>query len=139
MIDKLTVTFILGGQEILESEMHRDDKRHDDRIVLHELKALLQDVHTQQGRILRNQETIMTAISDYAAANKTAFAAIATSLDGVEGDLQTLADKITEMNNNPGPISPADQILLDESQALATALVARVAAIDAKNPPVPAA
>lgn len=138
MINELTVTFKFETAAIRESEMGQNFY-HEDRSVLHELMALLKDVHHHQGRILRNQEKIMTAISDYAAKVKASFTTIGNSLDAIEDDIKTLADKITEMQNNPGPITAADQTLLDEAEVLANGLVARVGAIDAQHPPVPTA
>lgn len=99
------------------------------------IKDRLADHHRHLLEILKNQERIMTAVSDYAAKVKASFTTISAALDGISGDLQRLADKITEMQNNPGPISTEDQALLDEAQAIADGLVTRVSEIDAKNPP----
>lgn len=113
---------------------------HHLRVIEDHLRVIedkLADHHRHLLTIQKNQEKIMTAISDYAAKVKESFATISAGLDGIVGDLQTLNDKITQLQNNPGPITPADQALLDEAQALSASLATRVSAIDAQTPPTP--
>lgn len=82
----------------------------------------------------------MTAISDSVAAQKAAFATIKTELGVLATKLQTLDDKITQLQNNPGPISDADQALLNEAQALSSGLAADVTALaERTEPPAPPA
>lgn len=57
------------------------------------------------------------------------------AVDGIATDIKTLNDKITELQNSPGTITPADQKLLDDIQARTQALVARVTALDDLTPP----
>lgn len=111
--------------------------RHEERL-LHELKALLVGVDQKLGHVLCNQERIMSAISDYATKVKTDFATIRTELGVLATKLQTLDDKIDQLQNTPGPISPADQALLDEAQTLSSGLAADVTALaERTEPPAP--
>ncbi len=62
-------------------------------------------------------------------------AALATSLTGVTGDVKTLNDKITALQNSAGTITPEDQALLDAADTAgstaADKLDAAVAALKA--------
>lgn len=83
-------------------------------------------------------ERLMSAISDYAAKVKQSFTAISAGLDGITGDLVTLNDKITALQNSPGQVTPEDQALLNEVQTLASGLADRVKALDDQTaPPAP--
>jgi hypothetical protein len=79
--------------------------------------------------------SIMSAVSEYAAAQKAFNAQLHEALDGIHADVEALKAKIDQLQNNPGPISPADQALLDELQSEAAALVARTRAVDDLTPP----
>lgn len=92
---------------------------------------VIRHLHNLEQKVDR----IMTAISDYHARVKTAFNTISAGLDGISGDIQTLNDKITQLQNNPGPISPEDQALLDEIQGLADNVASRVSALDDQTAP----
>src|SRR6185369_5237687 len=81
---------------------------------------------------LREMEhKIMSAISDFAA-KQTAFNdrqdAAVTDL---QGDVQVLNDKITELQNSNGQITPEDQKLLDDITARADAITTKLEALDA--------
>ena len=94
---------------------------------------------------------IMSVISDFAAKqaafNKRqgdAVDAAVASVTGLSTDIQALADKITELQNSPGAITPEDQALLNEAETQGDALAAKVealsnslSALDALNPPAP--
>lgn len=94
---------------------------------------------------------LMTQVAAFAAAQAafntqldTAVNAMGASVAGITGDLQTLNDKITALQNSSGSITPEDQALLDELQAQGAALAAKVqaaadalAALDALTPPTP--
>ena len=85
------------------------------------------------------QEKLMSAISDYVTKVEADYAAISTGLDSLATGIANLDALITQLQNNPGPISPVDQGLLDEAQAQSTALVAKVASISTDPPAKPAA
>ena len=80
--------------------------------------------------------TIMSKISEYTDAVNAKFDAmgesvdaLTTALEGVSSDVAQLKATIEEQNNNPGPISPEDQALLDSSQEQAGALVNKLKAV----------
>jgi len=84
------------------------------------------------------EKRIMSAISDYAAKVNASFDAIEagvmaanTSLTGLVDDVAYLKEVIDKLQNNPGPISPEDQALLDSAQARTDALGTRVEAFRA--------
>ena len=93
----------------------------------------------------------MSAIADFAAKQKAfndrqgaAVDAAVTSITAIQGDLKTLNDKITELQNSPGAITPEDQALLDQldaqGEAVSTKVEAAAAALsnlDAMTPPAP--
>lgn len=79
----------------------------------------------------------MSAVSDYVAKQKEYNTRVGAAIDGIVTDIQALADKITELQNTPPVLDPADQALLDEADAMASAMVTRVEALDAQNPPTP--
>jgi len=100
---------------------------------------------------LRETENkIMSAISDFAA-KQTAFnkrqsdavdAAVA-SVGGLSTDIQALTDKITELQNSAGQVTPEDQALINDLETAGDAVAAKVetlsnalSALDALNPPV---
>ena len=80
---------------------------------------------------------IMSAISDFAV-KQTAFNdRINNAIAGLVGDVQLLNDKITELQNSQGQITPGDQTLLDELQVAGNVLADKLEALDNLTPPVP--
>lgn len=77
----------------------------------------------------------MTAISDYAAKVQTFQNQVSTALDDIKTEIQALNDKITQLQNSSGTITPEDQALLDAAQAQSQALVQKAQALDSINPP----
>jgi peptidoglycan hydrolase CwlO-like protein len=77
----------------------------------------------------------MSAISDFAATVNQQFTDIGTSVDGLTADVAQLKAKIDELQNNPGPISPADQALLDDIQNKANAVSQKLKALDDATAP----
>lgn len=76
------------------------------------------------------KDIIMASIAEYSAAVNASFDQISTSVDGVAADVTALKKKIDELQNSPGGITPADQALLDDIQAKAGALAAKVKTLD---------
>ena len=96
------------------------------------------------------KDEIMSVISEFAA-KQTAFNnrqgsaidSLVASVAGVTGDVKALNDKITELQNSQGGVTPEDQALIDGLQSQGDALATRLesvstalAAIDAATPPV---
>lgn len=103
------------------------------------------------NRIAQAEDNIMSALTDFLAKQKafndrqsTAIDSTVASITGLTGDIQTLNDKITELQNSQGGVTPEDQVLIDELQtqgeavaAKAEALATALAALDAQTPPAP--
>lgn len=88
-------------------------------------------------RILELQESIMSAISEFAAKQNAHNEKINTAVTGLQDDVQTLNDKIAELQATQGAITPEDQALLDEIEAASGAVAAKLEALDALTPPKP--
>lgn len=86
-------------------------------------------------RILKKLEDIMSAISDFATKMNEHNTKVDAAVDGLTADIKTLNDKITELQNSAGTISPEDQAILDELEARGAAVSAKLAALDALTPP----
>lgn len=83
------------------------------------------------ANILNLQELIMTKISDTMDAQRAAFTRLDSALSGLTGDVQALNDKIVELQGTAGQVTPEDQALLDEMQAMSETLVTKFEALDA--------
>jgi len=114
---------------------------------------LLAGILEELSQIRHNQNQIMSAISEFKAkqdafnvAQAAAIDLLVTSTAGVATDVQALKDKIDELQNSPGEITPEDQAILDQLVTDGTALAARaqatadaLKALDEQTPPtVPA-
>jgi predicted nucleic acid-binding Zn-ribbon protein len=86
--------------------------------------------------LLKTERNIMSAISDFAAKQKDFNTRLDTAVTGLQGDIKALNDKITELQNTTGGITPEDQALLDELQAKAEEMATKLEALDALTPPV---
>lgn len=100
-----------------------------------ELKALLVGLHETQGLLLRRMERLMSKISDFAAAMNAFTDRQDAAVNAIVADVTWLKDKIDQLQNTPGEVSPEDQALLDAIQARAGAMADKVDALDALTPP----
>ena len=80
-------------------------------------------------------KNMAAAISAFKAAVDQAFAQVNSNLDNIQADEASLAQKITDLQNSPGAITPEDQAALDEIQALSGQLADAASTFP---PPVPA-
>lgn len=89
----------------------------------------------------RMEKHIMSAISDYAGRVNTAFDKIGTAVDGLVDDVAFLKEKIEELQNTAGQITPEDQALLDALEARVGTTATALEALDAATarPPTPPA
>ena len=101
----------------------------------HTASVEMKSIQKLLATLLTHQGIIMTAISDFAVAQTEHNARMDAALSGINDDITALNAKIAELQNSPGAITPADQVLLDDLQAQAEALAARVEATDAITPP----
>ena len=81
----------------------------------------------------------MSAIKDFADKVNAHNEKINTAVAGLTDDIQTLKDKIEELQNSPGAITPEDQALLDAIESSLAAVAAKVEALDGLTPPRPPA
>lgn len=86
------------------------------------------------------EKIIMSKISDFATAQNAFNDQIDQAVTGLTGDIKTLNDLITTLQNSNGAITPEDQASLDALQARAKTIADKLTALDALTPPaVPAA
>jgi len=121
----------------MEKELHHE---------LHEINATLKAgfewIKSHHGFATKHdlkemEKNIMSAISDFAA-KQTAFNdRLDQSVAGLTQDVRTLNDKITELQNSAGTITPEDQALLDAIQARSETIATKLEALDALTPPPP--
>lgn len=78
---------------------------------------------------------IMSAISDFAAKMKAHQDKIATAVSGLTDDVKALNDKIEQLQNTAGAITPEDQALLDEIEKRGDTISTTLAALDSLTPP----
>lgn len=109
------------------------------------------DVKHQLAQLFKLGEEIMSVISDFAAKQAAfndrqgkAIDAAVLSIANLSGDFKTLNDKITELQNSSGSVTPEDQALIDQLQTAGEATAAKVEALstalsglDALTPPTP--
>jgi len=102
------------------------------------------------NRIIQTESTIMSAISDFAAKQKAfndrqgaAIDGAVASVTALTADVQALNDKITELQNSQGGVTPEDQALINDLETQGDAVATRLegvasalAALDAQTPPV---
>lgn len=91
--------------------------------------TLLRELGSQIGQV-------MSVISDFAARQKAFNESLTNSLSGIEGDIKSLNDRITELQNSPGEVTPEDQALLDALQVQGEQLASKFTELDNLTPPV---
>jgi DNA repair exonuclease SbcCD ATPase subunit len=78
-----------------------------------------------------------TKISEFAA-KLTAFNdRVDVAITGLSEDVQALTNKITELQNTPGAITPEDQALLDAIETRTETITTKLEALNALNENVP--
>ncbi len=107
------------------------------------LDAIREQLHTANNnnailiRLAQMEGKIMSAISDFAAKQNAFNDRQDAAITDLQGDVQTLNDKITELQNSGGQITPEDQKLLDDITARGEAITTKLEALDALTPPNP--
>lgn len=81
------------------------------------------------------ERRIMSAISTFAEQQAARLGRIEAAITGVAGDIATLNDLITQLQNSAGSITPEDQALLDALQTRGEEIATRLEALDAQTPP----
>jgi len=77
----------------------------------------------------------MSKIAEFKTAMDVFNTRLTAAITDLEGDVKMLNDKITELQNSPGEISPEDQALLDNLQLVAEKTTAKLEALAALNTP----
>lgn len=115
--------WLFGMQAALDKRVRESTERH------------LSDVRDQLRGISHRLERIMSKISDFAAQMNAFTDRQDKAVSDLQDDVKALNDKITELQNTPGEISPEDQKLLDDLQARASAVADKLDALDSLTPP----
>ncbi len=76
----------------------------------------------------------MATVQDFINAEGPVLASLGTALTALSTGVKALDDLITQLQNSPGTLSPADQAALDQIQATSQALVAQANAISTAAP-----
>jgi hypothetical protein len=84
----------------------------------------------------RLEYKIMSAIIDAVTAVQGSLDAVSTQLDTIVAGISALDVLITNFQNSPGTLTPADQAALDSIQASSKALLAKANAV-VTTPPAP--
>jgi capsule polysaccharide export protein KpsE/RkpR len=86
--------------------------------------------------LITQGETILTAISDFAAQQATYNAQMDASIADIQTEVAALQAEIVTLQAAPGVISPADQASLDAIQAHSQTVATQLAALDTSAAPV---
>lgn len=78
----------------------------------------------------------MTAISDYATQQNTFNADLKDDLTAIQAKIDALNATITQLQNSPGTVTPADQALIDKLVTDGQALESTADTMAGKTPPV---
>jgi hypothetical protein len=103
---------------------------------LKRIEAQLREMAEVQRELKQQGERTMSVITDWAAQEQADLTEISNTLDTIVAGIAALDVLITNFQNSPGTLSPADQAALDGIQAASKALKAKSAAISVA-PPVP--
>ena len=82
-------------------------------------------------------ESIMSAVSDFAAKQNAFNDRMDTAVAGLQGDIKALNDEIKKLQDSQGQLSAEDQASLDLLQERGLAISDKLDALDALTPPVP--
>jgi hypothetical protein len=124
--DKLVEAVIIVGREV--HEMHKAFTAAAAALVLN---------NTILCKLDNLERNIMSAISEFATKQNAFNDRLDAAVTGLSGDVQALNDKITELQNTAGQITPEDQALLDNIQQRNEAIATKIEALDSLTPPTP--
>lgn len=77
----------------------------------------------------------MSKISEFSDRQKAFHERQDAAIEGLRADVLALNEKITELQNSPGVITPEDQAMLDALEARGQEISAKLEALDAQTPP----
>lgn len=87
-------------------------------------------------QINTNLTTLMSAVSEFIAAQTAFQARQDIAVDGLVADVKALNEKITALQSSEGTLSPEDKTALDAIQAHSAAISEKLEALDAATPPL---
>lgn len=96
-------------------------------------------VSARLAQIDERLNIMATAIQQFAEKQNAFNERVDVAVSGLGTDIQVLNDKINELQNSPGAITPEDQALLDALQARGETIATKLEALDALTPPPPPA
>lgn len=128
MFENLSESILLLCRELHEGREQR--KTEFEWLKSHSNLATRQDLEMFANKI-------MSAISDYAAAQAAFNADVSADLDTIQAAITALNAQIATLQNSPGPISTADQATLNDLQTAGVALQSKADALAGKTPPTP--
>jgi hypothetical protein len=106
---------------------------------LENINAALREIKNLLSLSIIQGRNLMSKITDWAAQEEVALTTISATLDSIVAGVAALDTLITNFQNSPGTLAPADQAALDGIQSASAALVAKAAAISVVPPAPPAA
>ena len=111
----------------------------DHQAVLENINTALRGIQDLLLLSITQEKNVMSKITDWAANMQVSLAAVSATLDSIVAGVAALDTLITNFQNSPGTLAPADQAALDGIQAASAALVTKSAAISVAPPTPPAA
>lgn len=99
------------------------------------LWMILEAVTTLEKKLARKIQNIMSKIADFAAAMSAFNDRVDAAITDLQGDVKSLNDQITALQNSAGTVTAEDQALLDALQARASSIADKLDALDALTPP----
>lgn len=85
--------------------------------------------------LINQKEQIMTKVQETADRMEALFAEQKAGLEDIQGDIKFLTDKIAEIQNSPGTLSPEDQAALDAMEAKAAEVTNNIKTLASQTPP----
>jgi len=138
------LTKAISGLACVQREALEQRRTEFDWLKSHAGLATKQDLNEMERRIMSKLSEYLAKQAEFNARLQTATDSLGESLGGLTDDVKTLNDKIAELQNSSGGVTPEDEKTIDqlESQgdALATKLDGVSAALKALNeltPPPP--
>ncbi len=121
----------------------REERKHGGGLRCQADLATKRDIEQLEKRIMSKLTDFLVAQKAFNESQSADIDALVASFTGIAGDVKSLNDKITELQNSVGGVTPEDQVLIDELQTQGAALVAKTKGaataasdLDAQTPPV---
>ena len=100
------------------------------------LREILFRMEMLEQTVWRTRYKIMSVISEFADRQNTFNDRQEAAIAAVVADVQGLTELITALQASAGQVTPEDQAFLDQIESRASAITAKLDALDAMTPPV---